>query len=220
MGRLLKRRAPRLSHRRPERGCGPKTPLAIHEYGDLRMGEHFDGLAAQDNRRPPRRPCEAITIRSHLLSSAASSSPVPIRRNRRRLGRPSAWEMWEIVGERNPPVLRFLIDRQHRRWEVGVIKSTHCNADMIRPQVGFPKHSRSACRAEMHSDLSSLLPVADIDFGRSLGANLFFLKEGSNAEHRAGSPLTLAAMAGGYGIGIGGCFDTQGTAAAMRGFRH
>jgi hypothetical protein len=55
------------------------------------------------------------------------------------------------------------------------------------------------------------LPVADIDFGRPLGANQFLLKEGSNAEHRAGSPLTLAAMAGGYGIGIGGYFDTQGT---------
>src|SRR5215471_2022473 len=128
--------------------------------------------------------------------------------------------MRKIVGERNPTVLRFLINPQRRRWEVGVIKRTDCNTDMIRPQVGFPKHRRSACRAEMHSNLSSLLPVADIDFGRSLGANLFLLKEGSNAEHRAGSPLTLATMAGGYGIGIGGCFDTQGTATAMRGSRH
>src|SRR6516165_422602 len=103
--------------------------------------------------------------------------------------------MREIVGERNPPVLRFLIDRQHRRWEVGVIKSTHCNADIIRPQVGFPKHSRSARRAKMHPNLSSLLPVADIDFGRSFGANSLILEKGDNAEHRAGSPLTLATMA-------------------------
>jgi hypothetical protein len=55
----------------------------------------------------------------------------------------------------------------------------------------------------MHLDLSSLLPVADIDFGWSLGANMFLLKVGTNAEHRTGSPLALATMAGDYGIGIG-----------------
>src|SRR6516162_11368279 len=100
------------------------------------------------------------------------------------------------------------------------MKSTDGNADMVWPQVGLPKHRRSARRAEMRPYFSSLLPVADIDFGRSLGAKMFPLEEGSDAEHRAGSPLTLATMADGYGIGIGGCFDTQGTAAAMRGFRH
>ena len=119
--------------------------------------------------------------------------------------------MREIVGERNPAVLRLFVDRQRRRWEVGVIKSTDCNTDMIRPQVGFPKHSRSACRAEMHSDLSSLLPVADIDFGRSLGANMFLLEKGTHAEHRTGSPLTLATVADAYNIRIGGHFDAQGT---------
>jgi hypothetical protein len=72
----------------------------------------------------------------------------------------------------------------------------------------------------MHLDLSTLLPVADIDFGRSLGANMFFFEEGTDAEHRTGSPLTLATMAGGHGIGIGGHFDTQGTARTMRGSRH
>src|SRR5215472_18698882 len=100
------------------------------------------------------------------------------------------------------------------------MKSTHCNADMIRPQVGFPKHSRSACRAEMHSDLSSLLPVADIDFGRSLGANMFLLEKGTHAEHRTGSPLALATMADAYNIRIGGYLDAQGTTRAMRGSRH
>jgi hypothetical protein len=127
--------------------------------------------------------------------------------------------MREIVGERNPAVLRFLIDRQSRPREVGVMKSTDCNADMVRPQIGFPKHCRSACRAEMHLDLSTLLPVADIDFGRSLGANMFPLEKGSDAEYRARPPLTLATMAGGHGIGIRGHFDTQGTATAMGGSR-
>jgi hypothetical protein len=55
----------------------------------------------------------------------------------------------------------------------------------------------------MHPNLSSLLPIADIYFGRSFSANVFLLEEGNNAEHRAGSPLALATMAGAYGIGIG-----------------
>src|SRR6516162_1970829 len=128
--------------------------------------------------------------------------------------------MPEIMNESDPTVLRFLPARQSRPWEVGVMKSTDCNADMVRPQIGFPKHCRSACRAEMHLDLSTLLPVAYIDFGRSLGPNMFPLENGTDAEHRARPPLTLATMAGGYGIGIGGHLDPQGTAAATRGFRH
>src|SRR6516162_636950 len=100
------------------------------------------------------------------------------------------------------------------------MKSTDGNADTIWPSVGLPKHRRSARRAKMRSNLSPLLPVADIDVGRSLGANMFFLEEGSNAEHRTGSPLTLATMAGAYNIRIGGYFDAQGTTRAMRGSRH
>jgi hypothetical protein len=63
----------------------------------------------------------------------------------------------------------------------------------------------------MHPDLSPLLPVTDIDFGGSIGANMLPLEKGTNAEHRTGPPLTLATMAGYDGIGIGGNFDTQGT---------
>src|SRR5215469_15562932 len=112
--------------------------------------------------------------------------------------------MRKIMSECDPPVLRLLPDRYGRRWEVGIMKSTDCNADMVWPQVGLPKHRRSACRAEMHSDLSSFLPVTDINFGGSFGANMFLLEKGNNAEHRAGPPLTLATMADAYGIGIGG----------------
>src|SRR3974377_2297924 len=100
------------------------------------------------------------------------------------------------------------------------MKSTDCNDDMVWPQVGFPKHRRSACRAEMRPDLSPLLPVTDIDFGGALGANMLPLEIGTNAEHRTGSPLALATMAHAYNIRIGGYFDTQGTATAMRGSRH
>src|SRR6516164_5943649 len=100
------------------------------------------------------------------------------------------------------------------------MKSTDGNADMVWPQVGLPKHRRSARRAEMRPYFSSLLPVADIDVGRSLGANTFPLEEGSDAEHRTGSPLTLATMADAYNIRIGGYFDTQGTATAMRSSLH
>src|SRR6516162_10481049 len=100
------------------------------------------------------------------------------------------------------------------------MKSTDGSADTIWPNVGLPKHRRSARRAEMHPYFSSLLPVADIDVGRSFGANMFLLVEGTNAEHRTGSPLTLATMAGAYNIRIGGYFDAQGTATAMRGSRH
>src|SRR6516162_11242506 len=128
--------------------------------------------------------------------------------------------MREIMSESNPAVLRLLPDRSRRRWEVGVTKSTDCDTDMVRPQVGLPKHRRSARRAEMHPNLSPLLPVADIDVGRSFGANMFLLEEGSNAEHRTGSPLTLATMADAYNIRIGGYFDTQGTGTAMRSSRH
>src|SRR5215469_10776039 len=100
------------------------------------------------------------------------------------------------------------------------MESTDGNADTIWPNVGLPKHRRSARRAEMRPYFSSLLPVADIDVGRSLGANMFPLEEGSDAEHRTGSPLTLATMADAYNIRIGGYFDTQGTTAAIRGSRH
>jgi len=124
------------------------------------------------------------------------------------------------MSECDPPVLRLLPNRYRRRWKVGVMKSTDCNANMVWPQVGFPKHRRSASRAKMHPNLSSLLPVADIDFGWSSCAKMFLLEEGNNAEHRTGSPLTLATMAGAYGIGIGGHFDTQSTAGAMRSSRH
>jgi len=64
------------------------------------------------------------------------------------------------------------------------MKSTDGNADTIWPNVGLPKHRGSACRAEMRSYFSSVLPVADIDIERSLGANMFLLEEGNNAEHR------------------------------------
>jgi hypothetical protein len=46
----------------------------------------------------------------------------------------------------------------------------------------------------MHPNLSSLLPVADIDVGWSFGANTLPLEEGDDAEHRTGSPLTFATM--------------------------
>src|SRR5215470_11700902 len=100
------------------------------------------------------------------------------------------------------------------------MKSTDGNADTIWPNVGLPKHRRFARRTKMHPNLSSLLPVADIDVGRSFGANLFLLEKGTHAEHRTGSPLTLATMADAYNIRIGGHFDAQGTTRAMRGSRH
>src|SRR5713101_4758798 len=128
--------------------------------------------------------------------------------------------MREIVGESNPAVLRLFPDRSRRRREVAVMEGADGNADMVWPQVDLPEHRRSACRAKMHPELSSFLPVADIDFGWPFGANMFLLEVGTNAEHRAGSPLALATVAGDYGIGIGGNFDTQGTTRAMRGSRH
>src|SRR5215831_15132383 len=124
------------------------------------------------------------------------------------------------MGEGNPPVLRLLPNRSCWWWEVGVAESTDGNADMVWPQVGIPEHCRSACWAEVLSELSSLLPIADIDFGRPFGVNMLPLEVGTHAEHRAGSPLTLAAMAGDDGIRIGGYFDAQGTTRAMRGSRH
>ena len=128
--------------------------------------------------------------------------------------------MRKVVSESNPAVLRLFPDRNRRPWEVGVMKSTDGNTDVVWPQVSLPKHRRSACRAEMHPDLSPLLSVAGIDFGWPIRANMLPLEKGNNAEHRAGPPLTLATMAGAYGVGIGGHFDTQGTTRTMRGSRH
>jgi hypothetical protein len=88
--------------------------------------------------------------------------------------------MREIMSESHPTVLRFLPDRRRRPREVGVMKSTYGNVNMVWPQVGLPKHRCSACRAEMHLDLSPLLPAADIDFGRSFGANMVPLEKGYN----------------------------------------
>ena len=59
----------------------------------------------------------------------------------------------------------------------------------------------------MLPELSSLLPVADIDFRGALGANMLPLEIGTDTENRPGTPLTLATVAGDDGIGIGGCFD-------------
>src|SRR5215467_770966 len=145
---------------------------------------------------------------------------IPRSRRPPQLGRPPRWEMRKIMGESNPPVLRFLPDRYRWPWKVGVMESADCNADMVWPQVGLPKHRRSARRAKMRPNLSSLLPVADIEFGRSFCANMFLLEEGNNAEHRTGSPLALATMAGAHGIGIGGNSDAQGTTRAMRSSCH
>ena len=39
--------------------------------------------------------------------------------------------MCDIVGERNPSVLRLLPDRSSRRGEVGVTKSADGNTDMV-----------------------------------------------------------------------------------------
>jgi hypothetical protein len=94
------------------------------------------------------------------------------------------------------------------------------NANMVWPQVSLPEHRRPACRAEMHPDLPSLLPIADIDFGGAFGTNMLLPEKGNNAEHRTGPPLTLATMADAYNIRIGGCLDTQGTATAKRSSRH
>jgi len=39
-------------------GCPTHSPFRplLHENGDLRVGEHFDGLAAEDNRRDTATP--------------------------------------------------------------------------------------------------------------------------------------------------------------------
>src|SRR6516165_9830844 len=92
--------------------------------------------------------------------------------------------MREIVREGDPSVLRPLPSRYRRRWEVGVMKSTDGNADTIWPNVGLPKHRRSARRTKMHPNLSSLLPVADIDVARSFGANMLLLVEGTGSGRR------------------------------------
>ena len=39
-----------------ERERGPETPSAIHEYGDLRVREHFHRFAAEDDRRDTATP--------------------------------------------------------------------------------------------------------------------------------------------------------------------
>jgi hypothetical protein len=56
----------------------------------------------------------------------------------------------------------------------------------------------------MLPELSSLLPVPDIDLVRSFGANMLFLEVCADTENRAGPSLTLATMTGDDGIGIGG----------------
>jgi hypothetical protein len=100
------------------------------------------------------------------------------------------------------------------------MKSADCNADIIWPQVGLPEHRCSTRRAKVHSEPSSLLPIADIDFGRSFGANFFLFEVGTNAEHRTGSALTLSTMAGDDSLRIGGYYDTQSTAGTMCSSRH
>jgi hypothetical protein len=89
------------------------------------------------------------------------------------------------------------------------MKSADCNADIIWPQVGLPEHRCSTRRAKVHSEPSSLLPIADIDFGRSFGANFFLFEVGTNPEHRTGSALTLSTMAGDDSLRIGGYYDAK-----------
>ena len=57
------RQAVKLGVERPDQIIGTQriseprgAPSAIDEYGNLRVGEHFDRLAAEDNRRDPATP--------------------------------------------------------------------------------------------------------------------------------------------------------------------
>src|SRR6516162_6864622 len=128
--------------------------------------------------------------------------------------------MREIVGKGHPPVLRLLQYRPRRAGEAALSKGADSDTDIVGSQIGLPEHRRPAGRAKMVSDLSSFRGVTDISFVRSFGANMLFPEVRADAEHRAGPPLTFAAVAGDDGVGLVGHFDPQGATRAMRGSGH
>jgi hypothetical protein len=49
-----------------------RQKLSLDENGDVAVGQHLYGLTAEHDGRHPRRPCEAIAIRSQPFLFAAS----------------------------------------------------------------------------------------------------------------------------------------------------
>ena len=124
------------------------------------------------------------------------------------------------MSKSNPIVLRLLPDRSHGPREVALAESADRDADQTRPQIGLPKHCRAAGRTEMVSDLSAFGSITHIGVVGAFGAKVLLLEIGADSEHRASSPLTLAAMTGDNSIGLARCVDLQGAASTMRSSRH
>src|ERR1700752_1113750 len=76
-------------------------------------------------------------------------------------------------------------------------------------------HGRAASRAEMDAHLAPLLAIANVDFARPLGADVFLREKGADQERRAGAPLAFGAVAGGNNNRLGERFCAQRSAAAM-----
>jgi hypothetical protein len=99
-------------------------------------------------------------------------------------------------------------------------KSADGDADKTGSQIGLPKHRRTASRTEMVSDLSFFWSITLIGVVGAFGAKVLLLEIGTDTEHRAGPPLTLATMTGDNSIWFAGRLDAQGAASAMPGSRH
>jgi len=67
----------------------------------------------------------------------------------------------------------------------------------------------------MDAHLAPLLAIANVDFARPLGADVFLGEMGADAERRAGATLAFGAVADANNGRLGEHFGTQRSAAAM-----
>src|SRR6266436_1457592 len=115
--------------------------------------------------------------------------------------------MLQVLPEIDPWMPCSFPDRIRRCGKRGISKRTDRDAKVLREAIGFPIHGCAAFRTEMHSELSTLLPVPDIHPAGPFRSNLGSLEIGTNPIWCTGSPLALLAMAGGDECGLAGSFN-------------
>jgi hypothetical protein len=67
--------------------------------------------------------------------------------------------MLQVSAEIDPWMPCSFPDRIRRCGKRGISKRTDRDAEVLREAIGFPIHGCAAFRTEMHSELSTLLPV-------------------------------------------------------------
>jgi hypothetical protein len=98
----------------------------------------------------------------------------------------------EIVAKCDPAMSGFFPYQTGRSRKQGVGKLACGHADMVGQRVQLSKQVRHANRAEMISELSPRLVIANVDLARPLDPDLLPVKKGAHAKGRPGPALAFA----------------------------